>query len=172
MTLIACCHCLFLFKVTLTRKDIEDRMAVLEKELGIKQFAAIREVMTVPCFFLDPEAIKSLSHLFVHKFSMPFNYNIDKHTIHLMPPICNLPALNLEGNEVFSNQVSAEKVRALPSFKLSEVLSYSYPNHNGIGTPECLSDFLKRAELEEQKDRTYGQQVKGRRGFNVAARQT
>lgn len=153
------------------KSDIVDRVKMVEDELEIQQPTALQELLNMPCFFMDPIIMEKTRHLFVHKHSMPFYYNVDTQTANVLPPVCNLPSLNLSPAKYFSNKVNNELIAALPTYQLDNILDYSYPTTNGRGTPECLSSFLIQAELEEYKDRTGGQPLKGRRGFNVPPRQ-
>lgn len=153
------------------KSDVVDRVKMVEDELHIQQPSALQELLNIPCFFMDPIVIKNIQHLFVHKHSMPFYYNIDRQTANIFPPICNLSGLKLQSTKYFSNKVTNSLISELPTYQLHDILDYSYPTTNGRGTPECLSTFLVEAEFEEYKDRTGGQRLKGRRGFNVPPRQ-
>lgn len=158
-------------KITANRLTIKDRMKTVEDVLRIKQPAAIRELLNMPCFFLDPSKLHKLNHMLIHKYSMPFFYDVDKHTAPVLPPVCNLEGLQLSAHKHFNNATSNDVIASLPTYSVQQILDKSYPTTNGKGTPECLSTFLVRAELEEEKDRTGGQPLKGRRGFNVPKRQ-
>jgi len=158
-------------KLTLAKGGIFSLVNQIEETLGIKQVGVLRELLNIPCFFMDPIKLLEIDHLFIHKYSMPYYYDIDKHTSPVFPPVCNLPNLNLSATEHFSNKSTNERIGSLPTYQISDLLDYSYPTCNGKGTPECLSTFLTNAELEEEKDRTGGQPMKGRRGFNVPPRQ-
>ena len=125
----------------------------------------------MPCVFMEPTILTNINHLFIHKYLLPFQYDIDKHTVGLFPPIMDLESSQLSPVKHFSNKTNNEVISKLPSYKMTELLDYSYPVTNGKGTPECLSTFLVKAEKEEEKDRTGGQPVKGRRGFNFPPRQ-
>lgn len=120
---------------------------------------------------MDPACLSEINHQFVHKHSMPFNFDLDKHTIDVLPPITNLQKSGISVAEHCSNKTNNETISKLSSLQLDDVLDYTYPSHNGKGQPECLSTFLIQAEFEEDKDRTTGQPLKGRRGFNVPPRQ-
>ena len=146
-------------------------MSAIEEELKIKQPSVLRELLNLPCFFMDPSCLRDIKHQFVHKYSMPFNFDIDRHTIDVLPPIVNLQKTGISLSKHCSNKSNNELLGILPTFQLNDVLDYKYPSNNGKGQPECLSNFLVHAELEEDKDRTAGQPLKGRRGFNVPPRQ-
>ena len=120
---------------------------------------------------MDPSCLSDTNHLFVHKHSMPFHFDIDNHTVNVLPPIVDLKKLGISASHHCSNKANNEIISALPTFQIDNLLDYSYPTSNGRGHPECLSSFLLKAELEEDKDRTGGQPLKGRRGFNVPPRQ-
>lgn len=155
----------------ITKTDIVERVKTVEEDLNIQQPTALKEIINMPCFFMDPELLKDVAHIFVHKHVMPFYYNIDSQTVNILPPICNLKSLGLSSKDYFSNKASKGSISSLPTYKLDDILDYSYSTSNGKGTAECLSTFLIRSEMEEYKDRTGGQPLKGRRGFNVPARQ-
>jgi len=158
-------------KITANKVTIKNRVKNMENLLQIKQPAAIRELINMPCFFLDPVKLRDINHLFVHKYSMPFYYDVDKHTAPVFPPICNLDKLGLSHGIHLHNTASNDSISSLPTYDIADLLDLSYPTTNGRGNPECLSSFLVRAEFEEEKDRTGGQPLKGRRGFNVPPRQ-
>nr|XP_047143239.1 uncharacterized protein LOC124817343 [Hydra vulgaris] len=158
-------------EVTLNRQDIEQRIKSMEEHLEIQQVSALRECLNMPCFFMEPSLLANLDHLILHKHSMPWNYSVDKYTSNVLPPICNLPGLGLTSDIHFSNKATNSTISQLPSYSLDQILCYKYSRDNGVGTSECLSTFLTKAELEEEKDRTGGQPVKGIRGFNVPKRQ-
>jgi len=158
-------------KTSVNKADIQTRVSTIEEELKIKQPSVIRELLNMPCFFMDPVCLNDINHKFIHKYSMPYNFDTDKHTLDVLPPILDLPKTGLSVATHFSNKANNKVIAKLPTYQLKGILDYSYPNHNGKGQPECLSTFLVEAELEEDKDRTGGQPLKGRRGFNVPPRQ-
>ena len=158
-------------KITADKITIQNGVKRVEDELKIKQPAAIRELLHMPCFFMDPSTLTDIQHMFIHKHSMPYYYSVDKHTVQVLPPICNLAKLGLKPDKHFSNSANNAMMASLPTYSCADLLDNSYPINNGRGTPECLSTFLSRAEFEEEKDRTGGQPLKGRRGFNVPPRQ-
>jgi len=158
-------------KLSITKVDIQNRVQSIEKELKIKQPSVLRELLNLPCFFMDPSCFEKINHKFVHKLSMPFNFDNDQHTIGVLPPIVDLQKSGISLTRHCSNKANNNILSELPTYQLSDLLDYSYPNHNGKGQLECLSSFLIKAELEEDKDRTGGQRLKGRRGFNVPPRQ-
>lgn len=158
-------------KITASKSDIEQRIATVESHLRIKQPAVIRQLLNMPCFFMEPSLLKDVHHMLIHKHSLPFQYDIDQHTLHVLPPVCDLPSLHLSPVKHFSNKANNQAISNLPTYKLDDILDYRYPKDNGKGNPECLSTFLVKAEKEEEKDRTGGQPLKGIRGFNVPPRQ-
>jgi len=102
---------------------------------------------------------------------MPFHFDIDNHTVDILPPIVDLKESGISPAKHCSNKANNKILSVLPTFQLEKLLDYSYPTSNGKGNPECLTAFLLKAEFEEDKDRTGGQPLKGRRGFNVPPRQ-
>jgi len=158
-------------RVTASKDTILDRIRIVENELQIKQPAVIRELLNMPCFFMDPSKLNKCEHLFIHKHSMPSYFDVDQHTAQILPPVCNLTKLKLSPAKHLSNEARDETISSLPSYNLKDILDVSYPDSNGKGTPECMSKFLVRAEFEEEKDRSGGQPMKGRRGFNMPPRQ-
>lgn len=157
--------------MSVTKSDLQERVESIEEELKIKQPSVLRELLNLPCFFMDPSCLADIKHQFIHKFSMPFNFDIDRHTIDVLPPIVDLQKSGISVAKHCSNKANNKMLGALPTFQINDLLDYTYPSHNGRGNPECLSSFLVQAELEEDKDRTGGQPLKGRRGFNVPPRQ-
>jgi len=158
-------------KLSITKSDLQERVEAIEDELKIKQPSVLRELLNLPCFFMDPSCLTDIKHQFIHKFSLPFNFDIDAHTIDVLPPIVDLKKSGISLTQHCSNKANDKILGALPTFQINNLLDYTYPSHNGKGSPECLSNFLVQAELEEDKDRTGGQPLKGRRGFNVPPRQ-
>lgn len=158
-------------KIIADQRSIEVGVKKVEEELRIKQPAAIRELLNMPCFFMDPSELTNMEHMLVHRHSMPHFFDVDKHTAQVLPPICDLTSLGLSTGKHLANNISNSLVSSLPTYQSDAILDYRYPVTNGKGTPECLTSFLMRADLEEEKDRTGGQPVRGRRGFNVPARQ-
>ena len=102
---------------------------------------------------------------------MSFYFGRDKHKAPIFPPIDSLQSLGLSFAKHLSNKSSNNDKASLPIYHINDVLDKSYATNNGKGTPECLSTFLIQAELEEEKDRTGGQPMKGRRSFNIPPRQ-
>jgi len=161
-------------EVTLKKPDLDARLASIQDSLELKQFSALAEVMRLPCLFMDPALMQLVKPLFVHRFSMPFQFNIDSQTMSLLPPILNLNKMQLNPENYFTNAVSKQQLLQLPLYQLPQCVDYSYKELSTyMGTPalECMSAFLLRAEKEEQKDRFNGQAIRGRRGFNVPKRQ-
>jgi len=158
-------------RITANKITIKQRLQTVESILQIKQPAVIRELLNLPCFFMDPLILRKLNHMFIHRFSMPYHYNFDQHTSPVLPPITNLLKLHISADKHLNNASQNDLLSSLPTYQINELLDTTYSEKNGKGTPECLSSFLLRAEFEEDKDRTSGQPLKGRRGFNVPARQ-
>ena len=171
MAVFYCFAFYLIFQFTLNKGDVERNLGVLEAGLNIKQTTLIRELLNLPCFFMDPTMLPEIDHQFIHKYSMSFYFDRDKYTAPIFPPVCNLQSLGLSVDKHLSNKSSNNDIASLPIYDINDVLDKTYPTNNGKGTPECLSTFLIQAELEEEKDRTGGQPMKGRRGFNVPPRQ-
>merc|ERR1712002_58840 len=127
----------------------QKRVKTIEDELKIKQPAVLRELFRIPCFFMDPSKLQTMNHLFVHRFSMPYFYSVDKHTAQVFPPVCNMTKLGLSADKHLSNNADYKVLSSLPTFNLDDVLDVSYSTTHGRGQPECLSTFLLRAEFEE-----------------------
>jgi len=156
--------------VTSDQVVTEERVGMVEDELDVKAREALREVLSIPCFFMHPALLHTTPYAITHLRNTPQFYDVDKHTLQVLPPICNLKALGIRRDRHLRYASATEDVASLPTY--NNVLDVTYPTHNGAGTPECLSTFLFRADMEEDKDRTGGQKLmKPRKGFNVKPRQ-
>jgi len=159
---------------------IDDRVESISTQLDISQPAVLHELMNMPCFFMDPDRFERedsqgnliSDHLFVHLRSMPKYYNIDQHTLPLLPPMCNLKSLGIVPKKHLRWSTARKDLIELPTWTLEEVLDVTYPSNNGKGTPECLTSFLLRSDGEEFKLRQEGGKVgKPLKGFNMKPRQ-
>jgi len=156
--------------VTSDQVVTEERIGMVEDELDVKAREALREVLSIPCFFMHPSLLNTTPYAITHLRNTPEFYDVDKHTLQVLPPTCNLKALGIRRDRHLRYASDTEDVASLPTY--TNVLDVTYPTHNGAGTPECLSTFLFRADMEEDKDRTGGQKLmKPRKGFNVKPRQ-
>jgi hypothetical protein len=159
---------------------IDDRIESMCTQLDLSLPAVLHELLNMPCFFMDPNRFQqedaqgnmASDHLFVHLRSMPRYYNMDEHTMPLLPPICNLKSLGIDPKKHLRWSTARKDLLALPTWTLEEILDVTYPSHNGKGTPECLTTFLLRSDGEEHKLRKEGGEVmKPRKGFNIRPRQ-
>merc|ERR1712168_340117 len=150
---------------------IEDRIHSIGVLLNISKPAVLRELFNIPCFFMDPALLElqgRLEHLFAHLRSMPKYYNVDQHTLQVMPPVCDLESLGITPSKHLRWSTRKADLLAFPTFTPEQVLDTSYPTDNGQWSPECLSTFLLRADQEELKQEIQGGEVgKPRKGFNV-----
>lgn len=153
---------------------IEERVKSVGLQLKLTTPAVLQELFNMPCFFMDPVVFKlgEHDHLFAHLRSMPKYYNIDRDTLQMMPPICNLESLGIKPDKHLRWKTAKKDLIEMPTFTPQQVLDVSYPVNNGKGTPECLSSYLLRTDLEEMKDKPQGGKFKKpRRGFNMPPRQ-
>jgi len=152
------------------RQFIENRVKMIGTQLNIKQPAVLQELLNIPCFFMDPATLESVGHVFVHLRYMPKFFNMDQHTLNVLPPMCNITSLNLSPEKHFRWSTPTADLEALPTYQPEQIFDISYPSHNGKATPECLTTFLLRADGEEKKHRETSFK-KQRGGFNVKPRQ-
>jgi len=162
-------------RVTLDSTTTATRVNELGTALGLPLNGLLSLLMAMPIFYMHPALLGDLRHLCVHRFMMPMKFSTDQHTMHIFPPICNVATLGTDFVKKFcSHNTSSEEVARFPLRQLDHVLDYNgFDSLSDYGpvTPECLSKFILRADLEELKDRTCGQKIKGIRGFNVPKRQ-
>ena len=153
---------------------IDNRVESVCTQLNLGLPAVLHELMNMPCFFVDPATFEGeeSEHMFCHLRSMPKYFNVDEHTLQLMPPMCDVKSLGITPSKHLRWNTAKKDLIAFPTWGLDQVLDVTYPTHNGRGTPECLSTFLLRADGEEFKARKEGGEVgKPRKGFNMKPRQ-
>lgn len=162
-------------RVTLDTTTTAARANELANALGLPLSGLLLLLMAMPTFYLHPALLRDLRYLCVHRFMMPMKFSTDRHTMHMFPPICNAATLGTDFVRRFcSHNATSDDVARFPLQQLDQVLDYNaFDSLSDYGpvTPECLSKFILRADIEELKDRTCGQKIKGLRGFNVPKRQ-
>ncbi|XP_032220724.1 uncharacterized protein LOC116603514 [Nematostella vectensis] len=131
--------------------DLKNQVSLIQAQLGMAQQTALRLLLNMPCFLLHGREKMSERFQSIHKFSLPVGFSLDYHTAELHPPVYN-HRLGVN-RRVFTTGASDELVNSIPTLTLSDVLDYSYPEHNGKGKPEDLVEFLAHAERRELRPR-------------------
>ena len=119
--------------------EIESKLDLICKGLGITIERAVKMAVNMPCFLLWNVYTAVEEFRVIHRdYGLPLGYNIDFHSAPIYPPAINA-SLKLK-HGVLTNKPNQQLVEQLELFSMSDILEYQFKLPHA--KPEGLSKFL------------------------------
>ena len=119
--------------------EIESKLDLICKELGITKECALKMAINMPCFLLWNVDTALKEFRVIHRdYGLPLGYNIDFHSAPIYPPTIKA-SLKLK-HGVLTNKPNPQLVEELEFFSMSDILEYHFKLPHA--KPEDLSKFL------------------------------